>query len=204
MPTRNPSPPWRSDPIILDRLTKVETLHLQGAHDTEIAAALGIDRRTVYRDLARLKVFWQERAGDKVQEQKERSVAVYRNVQQAAWQEFKTARATSPNKPAFLNNIKTAEDSIGKVLGLEAPVKVASTDPTGTIDYAGHALALRAAELHYLAALGLKPGDLGEREGDADSPDARAYPLPTLSLSGPLPDGSVATASDRESAADRV
>lgn len=52
---------WRRDSVILTRLREVERRHLRRDYHTEIAAALGVDEKTVRNDLKRLNELWLER-----------------------------------------------------------------------------------------------------------------------------------------------
>lgn len=63
MANHNPGkhPPWRRDPLILERLPKVERLRLQGLPNTRIAAQLGVAENTIRRDCERLDELWRER-----------------------------------------------------------------------------------------------------------------------------------------------
>ena len=126
---------WRHDPAVLKRLPQVEDLHLMGYPNTRIAEAMKVSEGTIRLDLKRIAVLWRERAGDSIEEKKNRSVAVYRRVQRAAWQEFQGVKDTSLNKSAYLNTIKASEDSIGKVLGTEAPVKIAGPDGESPVTF---------------------------------------------------------------------
>jgi len=195
---------WRKDPKILERLPKVERWHLQGWTNYRIADALGLSEAAIRKDLERVRLLWTERANDDIALHKAEAVATYRQVQQAAWERFEQASDKSLNKSAFLNTVKSAEDSIVKVLGLEAPLKVAPTTPDGTQEYAVHAHAVIAAERAYLLAVGIQLPTLGGPARDVDSPAEVTDSVSPLSLSGEAADGSVAPAADRESAADRL
>ena len=109
-------------------MARVEDLHLMGATNVAIAEALtkaGIPcvEGTVRNDIERLRTVWRERVGDNSQANRDRAVMHYRRIQRAAWQEFQSVKDTSLNKSAYLNTVKGAEDSISKVLGIEAPAK---------------------------------------------------------------------------------
>lgn len=56
--------PWRKDLTILARLPAVERRHLAGEANVTIAAALGVDEKTIRNDLDRLRTLWLERIGD--------------------------------------------------------------------------------------------------------------------------------------------
>jgi hypothetical protein len=138
--------PWQKDPRILTRMGHVEDLHLMGWTNVAIAAALTkagtpTIESTVRDDLKRLKVVWHERLGDDMQQHRDRAVMQHRRIQRAAWQEFQAVKDTSLNKSAYLNTVKSAEDSISKVLGIEAASKVdvaASVRVTGTVAHEHH------------------------------------------------------------------
>jgi len=131
--------PWQKDPRILTRMGQVEDLHLMGWTNVAIAAALtkansdkpAVQEYTVRDDLKRLKVVWHERLGDDMQVHRDRAVTHYRRIQRAAWQEFQAVKETSLNKSAYLNTIKSTEDSIGKVLDVFAPDKHEVTGKNG-------------------------------------------------------------------------
>jgi hypothetical protein len=128
--------PWQKDPAILRRMARVEDLHLMGVTNYAIAEALTkanmpCVESTVREDLKRLRIVWHERLGDDMQVHRDRAVMQHRRIQRAAWQEFQAVKDTSLNKSAYLNTVKSAEDSISKVLGIEAASKIAFTDPTG-------------------------------------------------------------------------
>jgi len=129
MPQTNPKGrkplPWKRDPLILERLVKVESLHLMGVTNIGIGSQLNVTEATVRNDLKRLAIIWKERVGDDIAEQKERAVAVYRKVQSEAWRAFHGAPDKSLNRSAYLNTVKNSEDSIVKVLGLNEPEKLA-------------------------------------------------------------------------------
>lgn len=117
-------------------MAQVEELHLMGVTNWGIAEALNkagitVTARTVGNDVRRLRVIWRERVGDNSEVNRDRAVQVHRRIQRAAWQEFQAVKDTSLNKSAYLNTVKAAEDSISKVLGIEAAQKLALTDPSG-------------------------------------------------------------------------
>jgi hypothetical protein len=66
---------WRRDPVILDRLPKVERLHLAGRTHTAIAVQIGISEATVRDDLKRIQELWRERAGLDIADQRAQILA---------------------------------------------------------------------------------------------------------------------------------
>lgn len=61
--------------------------------------------------------------GEHREQDKERHLAVYDAIQQAAWERFRETDNRSLNASGYLNTIKSAEDSKLKVTGAEAPRK---------------------------------------------------------------------------------
>jgi hypothetical protein len=113
-----------------------------------------------------------------MQQHRDRAVMQHRRIQRAAWQEFQAVKDTSLNKSAYLNTVKAAEDSISKVLGIEAAQKLALTDPSGEKEYGRLSDADVERQLNAaLAAIGLSaaprtavPVEIErEREAGADS-----------------------------------
>lgn len=162
--------PWHKDPSVLARMGRIEDYHLMGWTNVAIAARLTEDgipcsEPTVRRDLERLRTVWHERLGDDMQVHRDRAVMHYRRVQRAAWQEFQAVKDTSLNKSAYLNTVKAAEDSIGKVLGIEAATKIdvaASVKVAGTVKHkhdATFSFAEFAAAFADAAGMGPLPTD---------------------------------------------
>lgn len=89
-----------------------------GWTNVRIAAELHVNEITIRRDLPRLRLILREQLGKSLEDQKARSVAVYRRIQTEAWAAFGDVKDTSLNKSAYLNTIKSAEDGIVKALGI--------------------------------------------------------------------------------------
>ncbi|MEE9278468.1 MAG: DeoR family transcriptional regulator [Dehalococcoidia bacterium] len=76
---------WRTDPAILDRLARVERLHLRGYTARRIAAYLQCSDRTVRRDLDRLHTRWLERHHDFLLTERRHSLAAFREIERTLW-----------------------------------------------------------------------------------------------------------------------
>lgn len=147
--------PWDRDPIVLDRLPKVERYHLAGRLNTQIAAILGVDESTIREDLKRLKGIWLRRVGDKQEEMRAAVVAElddtrHRAIAQAEWDEF--------CERAVLFDDPTMPDSEMKQLGLDTQLRV-SRDEKGSATFRGQKAAslnvARQATMDKAKVLGL-------------------------------------------------
>lgn len=76
--------PWRTDPIILNRLPEVERRHLAGEYNTTIAAALGVDEKVIRQDLGRLRQLWAEHTTGEVEHLKARAVRQLMDIHRRA------------------------------------------------------------------------------------------------------------------------
>lgn len=57
-PRGRKSIPWHRDPVILERMAKVQRLTLHGKSNREIGRRLGVEEGTIRLDIARLKEQW--------------------------------------------------------------------------------------------------------------------------------------------------
>ncbi len=79
-----PDLPWRKDPVILDRLVAVEAAHLAGRSNRAIGRELGVDDRTIRRDLDRIRELWRERIGESIEDLKAKAVAELEDIKRRA------------------------------------------------------------------------------------------------------------------------
>lgn len=79
-PRGRKSVPWRRDPVILERLPRVERQHLAGRPNVAIAADLGVDEITIRRDLERLRELWLERTATAQDANRARALAELEDV----------------------------------------------------------------------------------------------------------------------------
>lgn len=66
---------WRRDPVILERLPLVESLHFSGRSNIAIAQALSVSEATIRNDLKRLQELWLERTAGTQDEIRSRIVS---------------------------------------------------------------------------------------------------------------------------------
>ena len=91
-----------------------------------IGEALGVDRKTA------AKLIEDELASrsEHREQDKERHLASYQAIQDAAWDAFRNTDNRSLNRSGYLNTIKSCEDSKAKITGAEAPRKYQQVDDT--------------------------------------------------------------------------
>lgn len=140
---------------------EISRLYLQGMYQTDIAAKLGLSQPTVSRDIQVLIDEWKiERVYD-INEAKARELAKVDNLELEYWDawrrsqenaEKETKKAVKPVKgvarqeiqktsegqtgdPRFLAGIQWCIERRCLILGVDAPKKIAPTDPSGNKPY---------------------------------------------------------------------
>ncbi len=169
-PRNGKSVAWRRDPEIMDRLPKVERLHIRGDTTRAIAAAVGISEITVRRDIGRLNELWIEHIQQNQETLRSQVVANLEDVRrralaaaefdeaaeravlygQTAEGEYVTVERDQKGAAQFrgakaqsLNVARQASMDQAKVLGIVVD-KVAPTDANGqTLDLASLILKAR-------------------------------------------------------------
>lgn len=140
-------------------------LSARGASYQAIADQLGINWKTAKK---LVKDELANRAEHREQD-KEKHLAVYDAIQQAAWERFEQTDNRSLNASGYLNTIKAAEDSKLKITGAEAPRKFEhKRDPSRTEQEAGElADEIAALEESIEAELREEADTLSVEEGGA-------------------------------------
>lgn len=145
----------------------IEGLYVKGKSQREIAQELSaardytVSHKTVGRDIAALLSRWRETACREINELKAAELARLNRLEREAWDEWErsklkrertlTEKRTGDNPgeraqivkenllgdPRYLQAVQWCIDKRCKILGLDAPVKVAPTDPSGENPYAG-------------------------------------------------------------------
>lgn len=77
--------PWRKDREILDRMERVERLHVGGMSCRAIAKSIGVNERTIRLDVGRLTELWIERVGATQEEHRAKAAAVLEEVTRRAF-----------------------------------------------------------------------------------------------------------------------
>jgi hypothetical protein len=181
---------------IAKRRELVSRLYLQGKSQLAISEIVSVAPKTVFNDLKALRERWLENAAVNFSERQSRELAKIDLIEQECWDQWdrskKDREIHSAEKEDGLNGQKTKSglkregqtadtsyiDKIQwcinkrcQILGLDAPSKVAMTDPTGTKEYGGVGsigpVGALAAELQRtIDRFGARP--VGEDEGGTD------------------------------------
>jgi transposase len=147
---------------IAKRREVVSKLYLQGKSQLAISEIVGVVPKTVFNDLKALREQWRQNAAANFSELQSRELAKIDLIEQECWDQWdrskKDREIHSAEKEDGLNGQKTKSglkregqtadtsyiDKIQwcinkrcQILGLDAPSKVAMTDPTGTKEYGG-------------------------------------------------------------------
>ena len=161
--------PRSKSEIIRDR-HRIASLYLKGRTQASIGEELGLSQSIISRNLATLHQEWLQDTSIDIRKAKARELARVDNLEREYWNawerscsERKVASAEvraddaqgKPHKsslrkeqrdgnPAFLRGIEWCIDKRCRILGLDAPVKVAPTNPDGDEEYTGLSLEERA------------------------------------------------------------
>lgn len=98
---------------------KALSLSARGMSLRAISAVLGPTKDTIGSWLADELAKRSEHRG----QDKEKAIAVYVEVQRAAWERFENTDFRSLNSSGYLNTIKSCQERIDKITGAEAPFK---------------------------------------------------------------------------------
>lgn len=123
--------PWRKDPEILMRLSSVSKMMIQGARLWQIAQALGYSLGSAKNDADRVRILWKDEASEDVNENRRRSIALLRTVQEEAWVALRAGGDKKPKNPLTLRIIRECESQIMALQGTEAPIKKELTGKGG-------------------------------------------------------------------------
>lgn len=168
---------------------RVAELYLKGWLQADIAKELGRSQSTVGRDLVELRKQWLKSSLVDTDKAKAKELARIDNLEREAWDawlrsqedaETVTQRVYERNKKTVKEATKTSKGQTGdpryldrvswcvqqrcKILGLEAPTKVAPTDPTGEKEYEGFSDRERLARIEALRKATQRE-DQGSTEG---------------------------------------
>lgn len=143
---------------IKDRET-IATLRLQALTLEQIVQQTGLSKSTVQRTLRELQAEWQARAAAATDEVKARELAKLDQLERETWSEWHRSKEdwvkksvkkggdvagvkSSPETkvdtggqcgdPRYLNVLLGIQERRAKLLGIEAPQKIAGTNPDGT------------------------------------------------------------------------
>jgi len=141
---------------ITDRRQKVSERYLRGMYMAQIAAELDVDTATVSRDLAELRKEWLERSINHIDQKKAIELAKLDRLEVTYWEAWERSRENAKTiikretpkghfserktegrdgNPAFLAGVLSCIDKRCQIIGINAPVKVAPTNPDGDKAY---------------------------------------------------------------------
>lgn len=154
--------------IIAERRGRVARLYLQGRDQSDIASELGIAQATISKDLEKIRTAWRESAIRDFDAQKDIELQRLNEIEREAWKAWErsqqpaqsavvdgaagTQRAKRTVKhqygdPRFLELALRCNEERRKILGLDAPTKIAPTTPDG------RPLTIEQRKTHILAIL---------------------------------------------------
>lgn len=154
----------RRDSMRMDhRRTKATELYIQGLSITQIADELGVTRQTIHTDIKSVREEWQRDRIFGMNMFKQRELEIIDRIADEAWLSWKKSLLESVSikenivsgsedepaivtasertrkgqcgNPAFLQTMLQCSADRRKVLGLDAPTKVAPTTPEGDEPY---------------------------------------------------------------------
>lgn len=164
-----------------DRET-ISRLRLRGRTLDQIAAEVGLSTMTVRRELKALVGEWQQNAAEDIAAVKARELRRLDEIETEAWAEWERSKKDWEKRmvekgggeggkdkskiekggqcgdPRYLNVLIGIGERRAKILGMDAPQKIAPTDPTGEREYSKYSddeLNARIAEL--TAKVGAQP-----------------------------------------------
>lgn len=133
---------------------QIAALRLRGRTMQQIADAVGISFATVRRELKALVGEWQESAAEDIAAVKARELQKLDAIEEEAWREWERSKEDWIKKsskkgggnsdpetkvetggqcgdPRYLQALLGIQDRRAKILGMDAPTKIAPTDPSG-------------------------------------------------------------------------
>jgi len=141
---------WDRDPEILARLETVAQMMIQGAQRWQIAQGLGVSLRTAARDMNRVRILWRRNTVEVLEDLRLEHREGIRFIQGQAYDQYLTDRADGYK---WLKLALECERDLVDLDGVNAPLKVAPTDPTGKHEYSGDALSDTARLARVMAFL---------------------------------------------------
>ena len=140
-----PSGNFKADEVRREQRRKTVAANLvAGLTIGDIAEALGVHKATVYQDIKRILQRWREEQVDLISTQRMLDIRRIDRMINALWGDCQAGKLSTVDRM-----IKLLERR-AKLLGLDAPAKVAPTTPDGTEPYDA---AMRQKDVVALAAL---------------------------------------------------
>ena len=163
----------------------VARLSLEGLSTHKIAEKMNVSQRTVCRDLDVIRREWRERSVEMLDEVKARELAKLDRIEAEAWEAYwrtttnkekrvverrpgpkggdytKIETEGQAGDPRFLKIILDCQERRAKILGTDAPTKVAATSPDGAEErpFAMIALPAQLSPEEWAATFAPKPAE---------------------------------------------
>lgn len=146
-----------------ERRLKVANLYLQGWAQFKIAQEVRVDPATISRDLQAIQVEWLAKSVEAIEKKKAEELAKIDQLERTYWESWERSLEALKSKivkgrksqtgkraqdieqtlkeeervgdPRFLVGVQWCIEKRMKIFGLEAPQKIAPTDPTGEKSY---------------------------------------------------------------------
>ena len=115
---------------MVERRQNVTALYLRHVDQTTIAQQIGVTQSTVSRDITALTQYWLRVSVEAVEAVKARELAELDDIERECAMQFAVVK-----DPAWLDRRLKCKERRAKLLGLDAPTKVAPTDVSGTHPY---------------------------------------------------------------------
>lgn len=117
---------WQDDAEVLARIATVGTMRIQGAKVQDIAQVMGVSIRTAWRDIERWGEIAAEEARGDISQNRDRSIAVLRETQLRAWEQYRSA-VDSKVKLLALKEVRECESEISALQGTKKPIGIDHT-----------------------------------------------------------------------------
>jgi hypothetical protein len=180
---------------IVQRRQRVAELYLQGWQQDAIAKELGLRQPMISEDLAKIRQAWRESAIRDFDAARDLELERLNRIEREAWAGWQ--RSQLPNQsatvdgeagsqkakrtvrhqygdPRFLDIVLRCNEARRKLLGIDAPTKIAPTLPDGQpLTIEERRIHINAIMTEYFGVTGLPPGDSEEvHDEGGPAPDA--------------------------------
>lgn len=115
-------------------LARVSELVLRNKKQVEIAAELGVTRQAINYDIKVLRRYWAQSTLSNTAEHITRMLRKLELVEAEFWTAWDKSVTEEPD-PRFMQGVLACLDKQAKLMGLDAPIKIAPTTPDGTAEY---------------------------------------------------------------------
>jgi len=118
-------------------LATVAKLYCEGWLQVDIGVKLGVSQSQISYDLRIIRGRWQRSAIRDFDAHRAEELAKIDNLEVEYWKSWESVGSTDRIAPQYLAGVMTCIDRRCKLLGIDAPLKVAPTDVSGENPYLG-------------------------------------------------------------------